>query len=51
MAGSSKDVPIETPISSNCPAPVKLREFVVASKAVLTFAPWNLGLSKSSLLV
>ena len=26
-------------ILSNCPAPVKLREFVVASKAVLTFIP------------
>ena len=38
-------------IASNKPVPVKLREFVTASKATLVFIPWNLGVSKSSLRV
>ena len=38
-------------IASNKPIPARLREFVIASKATLVFVPWNLGVSKSSLLV
>ena len=38
-------------ILSNCPTPVKFKEFVIASKATLVFVPWNLGTSWSSLLV
>jgi len=48
----SSNVPtILPPISSNKPPPIKLREFVVASKATSVFVPWNFGTSKSSLLV
>ena len=49
---TSSNVPaMLPPISSNKPTPIKFKESVVSSTAVLTFAPWNLGTSWSSLLV